>query len=100
MMVIECDLGIREEILGILDYGVDVFSGLPPPKLHSCNHHSVYSCRVHTQQFLDAEVSLGHYIRLSVDSGFSPVRVLPMALLPKKDPGKYRLIVDGSFPEH
>ena len=52
--------------------------------------------------FLDQEVALNHLRKILIkDFVFknTPCNVLPMALLPKKEAGKWRLIVDGSAPE-
>ena len=89
----------RAQILSGFTHGFDLgYRGHPNCKLKIDNHKS---CKDHpdiVEKYLKHETSLG---RISGPFDFPPFKIFqinPLGVIPKKDPGKFRLITDLSSP--
>ena len=68
--------------------------------IHLANYPSVSENAAEFREYLNLEVTQGHYLRTKVGDGPQPVRTVPVAFIPKPgQPGKFRLISDASAPK-
>ena len=70
-----------------------------PCKFGYTNHKTVLSNMSVVQDKLDKELRLGRIAGPFVDPPFENFIVSPLGLVPKKNPGEFRLIHDLSFPK-
>lgn len=64
------------------------------------NYPSARLLQPQLEEYLQEDISLGHLAKVHVSQIHAPLRIHPIALIPKPgQPGKYRLITDISAPE-
>ena len=89
----------KDFLLQGLEYGFRIpFEG-PLPPLSVRNHNSVLSNPEVVSEMIDKEIAMGRVAGPFPSPPLINFHTSPLGLVAKKEPGKYRIIHDLSFPE-